>query len=74
MLEHEFFFVIRLALYSFATASEYRMQSSYVKANGGGELQVGGQHIQGCKETRISEERLYLFVCLTIQFLPVFEK
>ena len=40
------------------------MQSSYMKANGRGELQVGGQNIQGCKEIVEFLRRgfVYLFV------------
>lgn len=70
-----------LAFYSFATACEWRMQSSYMKANGRGELQVGGQHIQvggqhiqGCKEIVEFLRRgfVYLFVwqsnfCLSLK-------
>lgn len=52
------------------------MQSSYVKANGRGELQVGGQHIQGCKETVEFLRRgfIYLFVWQSNFFLSLKSK
>ena len=63
-----------LAFYSFDTASEWRMQSSYMNANGRGELQVSGQDIQGCKEIVEFLRRgfVYLFVwqssfCLSLK-------
>lgn len=48
------------AFCSFATASKKECTVVNMKANEGGNLQVGGQHIQSCKEVgRSSEEKLF---------------
>lgn len=66
MLEHEFLTTIMFAFCSFATASKKECAVVNMKANEGGNLQVGGQHIQSCKEVgrRSSEERLFFFFFL----------